>query len=40
MYRIEERGAPNSLEHRIFFREFAYVTIIALSPYLGRDNEL
>lgn len=26
MYRVEERGAPNTLEHRIFFREFA-------SPY-------
>ena len=23
MYRTEERGAPNTLEHRIFFREFA-----------------
>ena len=23
MYRVEERGAPNTLEHRIFFREFA-----------------
>jgi hypothetical protein len=26
MYRVEERGAPNTLEHRIFFREFAYYT--------------
>ena len=24
MYRVEERGAPNTLEHRVFFREFAY----------------
>jgi len=27
MYRIEERGAPNTLEHRVFFREFAYSII-------------
>jgi hypothetical protein len=27
MYRIEERGAPNTLEHRVYFREFAYILL-------------
>lgn len=39
MYRIEERGAPNTLEHRIFFREFACVTVFTFSSYLGQDND-
>lgn len=34
MYRTEERGAPNTLEHRIFFREFAIFVIIYYFNFL------